>query len=147
MAEAEQTARFVAGCYAAFPRFEELGAYSMFYFAAASFSELSRRLNVHSEQARFLAADRAAFAAATIALSPASGPHSDYTRRVAEAIEPLNVAGLCDAAKQNWYGVDARDAVGAASKLGATGEQVLALFPPSDEARARVSSPCESPAG
>lgn len=147
LAEAGHTARFVAGCYAAFPRFDEFIAYSMFYFAAASFSELSRRLNVHTEQARFLGADRPSFAAATLALSPASGPHRDYWKRVAEAIEPLNVAGLCDASKGNWYGVEARDAVSAASKLGATGEQVLALFPPADETSVRVSSLSESPAG
>src|SRR5688572_10112618 len=43
LAEADHTADFIAGCYAAFPRFDEFAAYSMFYFAAASFGEHARR--------------------------------------------------------------------------------------------------------
>ncbi len=58
LAEADHTARFIAGCYAAFPRFEQFAAYSMFYFAAASYSEMARRLGVHAADARFLGADR-----------------------------------------------------------------------------------------
>jgi hypothetical protein len=38
--EGDHTARFIAGCYAAFPRFDVFAAYSMFYFAAASYAEL-----------------------------------------------------------------------------------------------------------
>ena len=44
LAEADHTARFVAGCYAAFPQFHDFVAYSMCYFAAASHSEMLRRL-------------------------------------------------------------------------------------------------------
>lgn len=150
LAEADHTARFIAGCYAAFPRFEDFTAYSMFYFAAASFSELARRLGVQADGARFLAADRHAFRAATIALSPASGPRPDYRRRVAEAIEPLNVAGLCDPVKRNWYAVDPRDTVEAAAKLGATEQAVLSLFQVPGSAAPLLplsSRPCGSPAG
>ena len=41
-----------------------------------------------------------------------------------QAIEPLNVAGLCDAAKRNWYPVNLEDTVRGAAKLGVTEEQI-----------------------
>jgi FADH2 O2-dependent halogenase len=125
LAEADHTARFIAGCYAAFPRFEQFAAYSMFYFAAASFAEISRRLNVHALDARFLAADRAAFADALIRLSPRSRSYGAcYAAEVAEAIEPINIAGLCDPGKGNWYGVDVTDMMRGSVKLGVTAEDV-----------------------
>ena len=129
LAEADHTAQFVAGCYAAFTRFEAFAAYSMCYFAAASFAELSRRLGAASPAARFLCSDRAAFADATRCLSPARDARDGlaYAADVARAIEPINVAGLCDAQKQNWYGADLRDAVAGAHKLGVPRETVAAL--------------------
>ena len=119
LAEADHTARFIAGCYAAFPRFEQFAAYSMFYFAAASYSEMSRRLGVHAPERRFLCADRRSFADALVLLSPQShGPDPGYAAAVARSIEPLNIAGLCDPGKRNWYPVDMRDIVRGARKLG-----------------------------
>ena len=47
---------------------------------------------------------------------------------VAAAIEPVNVAGLADPAKRNWYGVDVEDAVRAARKLGASASAIRHLF-------------------
>jgi tetracycline 7-halogenase / FADH2 O2-dependent halogenase len=128
LVEADHTARFIAGCYAAFPRFDEFTAYSMFYFAAASFSEMARRLRVDVPSARFLCADRPAFRHATERLSPAlaaacSG--DDYARQVREAIEPLNIAGLCEPAKRNWYPVDPGDVVRGAGKLGVSASDVV----------------------
>jgi FADH2 O2-dependent halogenase len=126
LAEADHTARFIAGCYAAFPRFTEFTAYSMFYFAAASFSEMARRLGVQPEAARFLCADRQAFAASTVRLSPQCGPHAgDYAREVATAVAALNIAGLSDPSKRNWYDADPEDVVRAADKLGVSREAVL----------------------
>jgi FADH2 O2-dependent halogenase len=128
LAEADHTARFIAGCYAAFPRFEQFTAYSMFYFAAASYSEMARRLGVHSESARFLGADRTAFAESLGRLSPqAHGPGPGYESAVARSIEPLNIAGLCDPDKRNWYPVDMRDIVRGARKLGTVSFQASSL--------------------
>jgi FADH2 O2-dependent halogenase len=128
LADVDHTARFVAGCYSAFPRFEQFAVYSMFYFAAASFAEMSRRLNVHAEGARFLAADRAAFTDALVALSPQERNLDDgYAAAVGRAIEPLNIAGLCDTAKRNWYPVDLEDTIRGAAKLGVTEEQASAV--------------------
>src|SRR5687767_15006942 len=54
LAEADHTARFIAGCYSAFPLFDTFTAYSMFYFAAASFSEMQRRLTPERASGGFL---------------------------------------------------------------------------------------------
>jgi FADH2 O2-dependent halogenase len=128
LAEADHTARFIAGCYAAFPRFEQFAAYSMFYFAAASYSEMARRLGVHADGARFLGADRTAFVRELNRLSPRSRRYdATYVAEVAAAIEPLNIAGLCDPGKRNWYPVDLQDTVRGAAKLGVTPEQAGAV--------------------
>jgi FADH2 O2-dependent halogenase len=104
LAEADHTAAYIAGCYAAFPRFDQFAAYSMFYFAAASYGESARRLGF-SAPARFLAADHPQFGEASRRLSPArtSLRGRDYTDAVAGAVRPLNIAGLCDPDRRNWY--------------------------------------------
>jgi FADH2 O2-dependent halogenase len=147
LAEADHAARFVAGCYAAFPHFDRFAAFSMFYFAAASFSEMARRLGRTAPGFLFAADD--AFTAAMARLSllrkgkgqRATGKGRSrsadrvldervaYAAGVADAVERLNVAGLCDDAKRNWYGVDLEDAVRGAAKLGATEEEVRRLTP------------------
>ena len=126
LAEADHTARFVAGCYAAFPRFEAFTAYSMFYFVAASFSEMTRRLG--SPPRGFLCQADPEFADALAALSPAVSHHDDLARQVAACTERLNIAGLCDQAKRNWFGIDLEDTVRGASKLGVTPGQVREML-------------------
>jgi len=119
LAEADHTARFIAGCYAAFPRFDQFAAYSMFYFAAASFSEMARRLGVQPHAARFLCSHDEAYRRDTERLSPARvSPNAEYAADVAQAIERMNIAGLCEPGKRNWYGVDLQDVVRGAHKLG-----------------------------
>jgi FADH2 O2-dependent halogenase len=128
LAEADHTARFIAGCYAAFPRFEQFAAYSMFYFAAASYSEMARRLGVHAEGARFLGADRTVLVQELNRLSPRSRRYdATYVAEVATSIESLNIAGLCDPGKRNWYPVDLQDTVRGAAKLGVTPDQAVAI--------------------
>ncbi len=124
-AEADHTARFVAGCYAAFPRFDAFTPYSMFYFAAASFAEMQRRLAPDRVSGGFLRVADAAFASSLRELSPAvCSPGHDYFTRIANAIEPVNIAGLSNAALQNWYPVEVEDTIRAAGKLGLSSEQV-----------------------
>jgi FADH2 O2-dependent halogenase len=127
LAEADHTARFIAGCYAAFPRFDVFAAYSMFYFVAASFSEMARRLTPERASRGFLCEADPSFATAIARLSPATQSVIDrraFEREVAAASEPLNIAGLCDPAKRNSYGVDLEDTVRGAAKLGLTAEHV-----------------------
>jgi FADH2 O2-dependent halogenase len=129
LAEADHTARFIAGCYAAFPRFDQFAAYSMFYFAAASFREMARRLGADASASRFLCAHHEAFRDATQRLSPAITPyHETYASDVAHAVEPMNVAGLCDPGKRNWYPVDINDAVRQAHKLGVAESAVIDIL-------------------
>ncbi len=52
---------------------------------------------------------------------------TSYVAEVAAAIEPLNIAGLCDPGKRNWYPVDLQDTVRGAAKLGVTPEQAVAI--------------------
>jgi FADH2 O2-dependent halogenase len=131
LAEADHTARFIAGCYAAFPRFEVFTAYSMFYFAAASFSEMQRRLTRPPERASagFLRAADSVFASALRELSPAvRTAGDDYHDRIANATESINIAGLCNPARKNWYPVDLDDTIRAAAKLGLAPADVRAAL-------------------
>jgi hypothetical protein len=93
----------------------------MFYFTAASFSEMQRRLQQPTRG--FLRAEDDAFAAAVTTSSPACGGQG-LDGVVASATAAINIAGLCDPAKRNWYGVDVEDAVRNAAKLGASTDAV-----------------------
>jgi len=127
--EADHTARFVAGCFAGFPDFARFTAYSMFYFAAASFSEMSRRLHGDGWSRGFLCVRDETFANALRVCSPAATEAPMPTLpAVARAIAPLNVAGLADPAKANWYGVDVEETAAAAGRLGVDADAVRRLF-------------------
>jgi FADH2 O2-dependent halogenase len=127
--EADHTARFIAGCYAAFPRFDTFTAYSMFYFAAASFAEMQRRLVPDRVSGGFLRAADDGYASSLRALSPGvCVPGDDYFDRVARATESINIAGLCNRERQNWYPVDLEDTVRAADKLGLSREEARAAL-------------------
>jgi FADH2 O2-dependent halogenase len=125
LADADRTANFIAGSYAGFRHFEQFTSYSMFYFAAASFSEMARRLDSPRTPRGFLCGDNPDFVAALLKLSPAGNVTQEcYGEEVAAAVENWNVAGLCDRRKRNWYGVDLEDTVRAAARLGLTVEEV-----------------------
>jgi len=128
--EADHTARFIAGCYAAFSRFDLFTAYSMFYFVAASFSEMARRLNPDAASRGFLGAADDHFSSALRRLSPAQSlaDAAAFAREVAAACEPLNVAGLCDPTKRNSYGVDLEDTVRGARKIGLAPDRVREML-------------------
>ncbi|HVZ22981.1 MAG TPA: tryptophan 7-halogenase [Vicinamibacterales bacterium] len=118
--EADHVARFIGGCYASFPHFASFTAFSMFYFAAASYSEMARRLDRPSRG--FLCADDEAFVAAMRGCGAAAADGRLTLDAVACATERLNVAGLCDPSKRNWYGVDLDDVVRGAGKLGVSAD-------------------------
>jgi hypothetical protein len=100
----------------------------MFYFAAASYAEMSRRLGVHDRNPRFLGARHPQFARALNELSPEVRQWNDsYASDIATAIAPLNIAGLCDPRRRNWYPVDFDDTIRAAAKLGVSAHQVATL--------------------
>jgi FADH2 O2-dependent halogenase len=153
--EAVATARLVGASYAGFSRFPWFAALSMFYFAAASHSEMARRLqetgircsvfgvrkdrtedrrpNTEHRIPLFLRVDHLTFgpaferlagwllAAADGASGDVSGADA-FAAAAREAIEPLNIAGLADAGKRNWYPIDLADLVEGAAKLGMSRE-------------------------
>jgi len=129
LAEAEQTARFVAGCYAGFSRFDDFVQYSMFYFAAASYAEMARRV-APARAAGFLRAADPVFAAALCELSPAvrRSESEALADRVRLAVDAVNVAGLCEPRKRNWYAADAADAIAGAPKLGVPPGEIAAAL-------------------
>ena len=127
--EADATADFIGACYAAMPRFPVFAALSQFYFAAASYSEMARRLDRPHLVTRFLASGHAEFGPAMrrgaawvrkCAGQADAGRIAGFEAQVADAIACLNVAGLADPRKRNWYGVDLGDVVVGAEKLGMT---------------------------
>jgi FADH2 O2-dependent halogenase len=127
LADADRTARFIAGSYAGFRDFPLFASYSMFYFAAASFSEIARRLDSPRTPRGFLCGDADRFVSAMTRLSPAGDARialDGHAQDVAAAIADWNVAGLCDPEKRNWYGVDLDDTIRGAEKLGLTRKQV-----------------------
>ena len=126
-ARESEIARFVAGCYAGFPRFDDFVQYSMFYFAAASYAEMARRVAPERATGGFLRASDSGFVSALRALSPACDVDG-RAARVRDAVDPVNIAGLCDGLKRNWYGVDAAETIAAASKLGVEPKAVAAAL-------------------
>jgi FADH2 O2-dependent halogenase len=123
--EALAAARLVGACYAAFPDFPRFAGLSMLYFVAASYSEMARRLGRPELASAFLLQNRGRFRRAyrrhCRAARQGRLPAPDA---VAADIEPYNIAGLCDPAKRNWYGVDLQDVVRGAEKLEVTPEAV-----------------------
>ena len=125
LSEADGVARFIGACYAAFPCFSHFPAFSMFYFAAASYSEIARRIGRGDLVRRFLAADHPVFAeglqrCADHLMRDEGGKPDAFGQEVARYIADLNIAGLCDPEKRNWYGVDLEDVIQGAQKLGQT---------------------------
>ena len=93
----------------------------MFYFAAASFGEMQRRLTPERASGGFLRAADESYVSAMRELSPAQiSPAADFFARVTDATAPVNVAGLCNPALRNWYPVDLEDTIRAAHKFGLT---------------------------
>jgi FADH2 O2-dependent halogenase len=137
LAEADSAADFIAAHYAAMPCFPAFAALSMFYFAAASYSEMARRLEKRHLVTRLLAADRqdfrAGFAHCTALLphlvaNPTPEALRHFAQEVTAGIACLNVAGLSEPRKRNWYGVDLGDVVRNAAKLEMTPEAVSRII-------------------
>ena len=123
--ELDWVAEFIAAHYACFGSFEHFAALTMYYFAAASYAELLRRLGQHDDSFRFLSARDPRFREG-IAWCRANSraPLSTFQARVAADIAHKNVAGLADPSKRNWYGIDLEDVVRAANTFGLTEAQL-----------------------
>jgi FADH2 O2-dependent halogenase len=127
--EAMAASALVGACYATFGDFPHFAALSMLYFVAASYAEMARRLGRPDLAAAFLLRNRPAFRRAFRRHCRAArrGCPSDPAL-IAGEMEPFNIAGLCDPAKRNWYGVDLNDVVRGAHKLEQSPEDVQRFF-------------------
>ena len=129
LAELDFTALIVSTLYADMGDFELFSALSLLYFVAASFSETLRRLGKTPEG--FLLNEHPAFGPAArkiahAALNQPLLPHArtSLLKDIRKVIEPFNIAGLSDPARQNWYPVLADDLLQNHGKLGASEQQI-----------------------
>ncbi len=132
--ELDATEHLVAALYATMddpPLFKRL---ALLYFAAASFSEATRRLGRPELAPGFLLCAHPAFgpeltACAEIAmLRPEGSARRALEARIDRAIEPFDIAGLLDRTRRNWYPVRADDLIASAPKLQATPSEIHRLL-------------------
>ena len=157
--EADAAGLLVAALYATFSDFPVFAALARLYFAAASYSEAARRLGRAELAGSFLCADRPDFGPAfrdccrqAVLAGPAERRdpawQESLIRRANVAIRPIDVAGLSDPTRRNWFPVDARDLVRGAAKLQSNPAEVremlerVGILPaPKPRDEPRLSSP------
>jgi len=133
-AELLATSRLIGALYANMAKFPVFAALSLLYFAAASYAETARRLGKPHLASSFLLHDHPQFGPACARLLQ----HAQTIRsnREAEAliedvfcaIEPIDVAGLGNRARHNWYPVDVEDLLRAAYKVDASREEIVQML-------------------
>jgi FADH2 O2-dependent halogenase len=133
-AELFATSRLIGSLYANMGDFPVFSALTLLYFAAASYSEAARRLGKRHLSSSFLLHDHPGFGAACLDLAKRAqvGCTQQASKKLIQetlrAIEPINIAGLGNPARNNWYPVDAEDMFHAASKLEATQAEITELL-------------------
>ncbi|HEY6447430.1 MAG TPA: tryptophan 7-halogenase [Acidobacteriaceae bacterium] len=133
-AEMVAASRLVAALYASMGNFPVFVALTMLYFAAVSYAEAAHRLGRPELAAGFLLREEPRFAGEAERLMARAGAvrtpeeAAQFAEEVRQAVEPINVAGLADARRRNWYPVDAEDLLAGAHKLHASREEVEALL-------------------
>ena len=127
-------ADLIATLYATMDRFPVFASLSMLYFAAASFSESARRLGIVNLARSFLLHDDPHFGAAMrrcyqrARQTSTQQEMTELANEVSRAIEPINIAGLNNPQRRNWYPVDASDLLNSAAKLGSTKHEISQLL-------------------
>ena len=128
------TSRLLSGLYASMNNFPAFAALSLLYFAAASFSETARRLKKPHLATSFLLHDHPVFGPACSNMVARSHhlrtkeESNSFIEDVLRAIEPIDVAGLCNRQRHNWYPVDAGDLIRSAHKVDATHDEIVHLL-------------------
>jgi FADH2 O2-dependent halogenase len=133
-AELMAAAGLIGALYANMNDLSVFTSLSLLYFAAVSYAETARRLGKPELAPSFLLHDNPVFGPACRKLLERA--HGQRTEReslklsqdILRAIEPFNVAGLGDAARRNWYPVDAKDLFRSAHKLNASREEISRLL-------------------
>jgi FADH2 O2-dependent halogenase len=124
----------IGALYANMSDFAVFTALSLLYFAAVSFSEAARRLGKPELASSFLLHDDAVFGPASRQLLERAQElrtkeeSTELVQDILRTIEPFNVAGFGDAARRNWYPVNADDLLRSAHKLDTTAEDILQML-------------------
>lgn len=120
--------RLIAALYANLADFPRFTALSLLYFAAASYTETARRLG--RPAGAFLLSDHPSFGprARVCCERALKSRDPELIEEIYHVIEPVDVAGLGDRKRRNWFPVEAEDLLGAANKLEATPEEIQALL-------------------
>jgi FADH2 O2-dependent halogenase len=113
--ELNRAAELVTALYRHLDDFAAFSALTLVYFASASFAETARRLNQGKPDFLSHLDSIPALRACLRARPGTSGPA--LADQIRAAIEPINVAGLADPRRRNWYPARAEDLYAAASKL------------------------------
>jgi FADH2 O2-dependent halogenase len=127
-------AGLIGALYATMDRFPTFASLSMLYFAAASFSEAARRLGKRHLAPSFLLHDDPHFGPAMRRCCERATNNcaklgiDNLADEVYKVIEPINIAGLSNPNRRNWYPVDANDLLNSAAKLKSTKHQVSQLL-------------------
>jgi FADH2 O2-dependent halogenase len=100
MHEVDVLDKIIHGCYQCFDDFELLSNYAMLYFAGADFTERQRRVG---NTAGFLNSGDPKFCAMVDSFYNQVIDGTIKPSDIPKAIEPWNLVGLCDPAKQNMY--------------------------------------------
>ncbi len=128
--ELNAAAGLIAALYARTADFPLFTALSLLYFAAASYTESARRLGRPELAGSFLLHDHPLFGPQLRSCTEqalrqlSSVERVQLLEQIYRAIAPLDVAGLSDRQRRNWYPVHASDLLEAAGKLGVTQEAI-----------------------
>jgi FADH2 O2-dependent halogenase len=137
--ELDWAAKLVSALYASMNNFPLFSALSRLYFAAVSYTETARRLNRPGLAGGFLLSEHPDFSPrlhsccdrVLRACSQGGATAAAETLLIDEiyrAIEPFDVAGLCDRRRRNWHPVAAHDLLNACFKLRVSQEEINRLL-------------------
>jgi len=128
------TGRLIGSLYASMGNFPVFVSLSLLYFAAVIYSETAQRLGKPELASSFLLHDHPTFGPRCLRLFEQVHRYqgtldsADFYEEVIGVIAPLNLAGLGDPARRNWYPVEAQDLFENAWKIGATADQISSLL-------------------
>lgn len=126
--------RLIATLYATMDRFPLFASSTLLYFAAASFAEAARRLGKPHLAPSFLLHDHQHFGPAMQSIfkhtqaAHTESEIAEVANDIQQAIEPINIAGLGNPQRKNWYPVDADDLLNNAAKVESTREEINQLL-------------------